>query len=176
MRPGLRCIESGVTLRCISVTDARVLRDRVLRIGMPAGRSIYPGDDAPDTLHLGAFVNGQMAAVATVCHESMSGTSMAGQWRLRGMATLEEFRENGLGRRLTERCAAHAADRRGSLLWCSARMAAVPFYRSLGFEERGEKFHLPEYSNEVYIRMQRPLKLPGGIGMHFCLHTTKKHR
>jgi ribosomal protein S18 acetylase RimI-like enzyme len=161
VRSGLKCIESRMTIRCISVTNARGLRDRVLRTGMPAGRSIYPGDAAPDTLHLGAFVNGQMAAVATVCHQSMPGTSMAGQWRLRGMATLEEFRGNGLGRRLAERCAAHAADCRGSLLWCSARMAAVPFYRSLGFEERGEKFHLPQYSSEVYIRMQRPLPVHG---------------
>jgi hypothetical protein len=70
---------------------------------MPAGRSIYPGDDAPDTLHLGAFVNGRMAAVATVCRESLPGTSMADQWRLRGMATLKEFRGSGLGRLLAER-------------------------------------------------------------------------
>lgn len=165
MHPGLKNIESGVTVRCISVTDARVLRDRVLRAGMPAGRSIYLGDDAPDTLHLGAFVNGLMTAVATVCRESMPATSMAGGWRLRGMATSEEFRGGGLGRCLAELCAAHAADRGGSLLWCSARIAAVPFYRSLGFEEHGEKFRLPEYSSEVYIRMLRPLRLPSGFSI-----------
>jgi hypothetical protein len=44
-------------------------------------------------------------------------------------------------------------------------MAAVPFYRSLGFEEHGGKFHLLEYSGEVYIRMLRALRLPGGIGI-----------
>jgi ribosomal protein S18 acetylase RimI-like enzyme len=146
-----------MSLRWISVAEARVLRDRVLRAGLPAGRSIYPGDDAPDTLHLGAFVNGRLAAVATVCHESMPGASNAGEWRLRGMATLEEFRRNGLGRHLAARCVAHAADSQGTLLWCSARMATVPFYRSLGFKEQGENFRLPEYSGEVYILMQRPL-------------------
>ena len=146
-----------MAVRSISVAEARVLRDRVLRPGLPTGRSIYPGDDAPDTLHLGAFVNGRLAAVATVCHESMPGTSDAGQWRLRGMATLEEFRGSGLGKRLAERCVAHAADSQGTLLWCSARMATVPFYRSLGFKEQGENFRLPEYSGEVYILMLRRL-------------------
>ena len=146
-----------MAVRSISVAEARVLRDRVLRPGLPTGRSIYPGDDAPDTLHLGAFVNGRLAAVATVCHESMPGTSDAGQWRLRGMATLEEFCGSGLGKRLAERCVAHAADSQGTLLWCSARMATVPFYRSLGFKEQGENFRLPEYSGEVYILMLRRL-------------------
>jgi ribosomal protein S18 acetylase RimI-like enzyme len=144
-------------LRRISVGEARVLRDRVLRGDGPASRSIYPGDDAPDTLHLGAFVSGRLAAVATVCHESMPGASGASEWRLRGMATLEEFRGRGLGKRLAERCVAYAADGRGTLLWCSARIATIPFYRSLGFREQGESFRLPEYSREVYILMQRPL-------------------
>jgi ribosomal protein S18 acetylase RimI-like enzyme len=73
------------------------------------------------------------------------------------MATLEEFRGRGLGKRLAERCVAHAVDGRGTVLWCSARIATVPFYRSLGFKEQGEGFHLPEYSGEVYIVMQRLL-------------------
>jgi ribosomal protein S18 acetylase RimI-like enzyme len=87
----------------------------------------------------------------------MPGTSDAGQWRLRGMVTLEEFRRSGLGKRLAHRCVAHAADSQATLLWCSARMATVPFYRSLGFKEQGENFRLPEYSGEVYILMLRRL-------------------
>jgi ribosomal protein S18 acetylase RimI-like enzyme len=146
-----------MALRRISVAEARILRDRVLRADGPASRSIYPGDDAPDTLHLGAFVNDRLAAVATVCHESMPGTSDESAWRLRGMATSEEFRRRGLGKRLAERSVAHATDYRGTVLWCSARIVTVPFYRSLGFKEHGETFHLPEYSGEVYILMRRPL-------------------
>lgn len=142
---------------CISVAEARALRAQVLCVGGPASRSIYPGDDAPDTLHLGAFVNDELAAVATVCYELMPGTSNGCQWRLRGMATLEAFRRRGLGRCLAERCLEYATDSQGTLLWCSARMTTAPFYRSLGFKQQGESFHLPEYSGEVYILMQRPL-------------------
>lgn len=164
MRQGLKNTESGMTVRRISVADARVLRDRVLRASMPEGRSVYSGDDAQDTLHAGAFVDGIMTGVATVCRELMPRRSITGQWRLRGMATLEEFRGRGFGRRLAEHCAAHATYHRGSLLWCSARVVAVSFYLSLGFEKHGERFHLPEYSSEVYIRMLRPLLSPDGFG------------
>jgi GNAT superfamily N-acetyltransferase len=161
VRQGLKNAEGGVTVRRISVADARVLRDRVLLANMQEGQSVYPGDDAPDTLHAGAFVDGLIAGVATVCRDSMPGGSITGEWRLRGMATLEEHRGRGFGRCLAERCAAHATYHRGFLIWCSARMVAVPFYLSLGFKTHGEKFHLPEYSSEVYIRMLRPLLSPG---------------
>ncbi|QEE30209.1 GNAT family N-acetyltransferase [Terriglobus albidus] len=147
----------GTVLQPISISEARIIRDQVLNAGGSATRSIYPGDDAPDTLHLGAFVDGQLAAVATICCESMPVTSNAGQWRLRGMATLKEFRRLGLGKRLAEACMAYAADHWGTLLWCSARVTTLRFYRGLSFQEQGESFQLPEYSDEVYILMRRAL-------------------
>jgi ribosomal protein S18 acetylase RimI-like enzyme len=156
-RFGAEGVEHGIALRPISIAEARIIRDRVLVAGGPASRSIYPSDDDPDTLHLGAFVNGQLAAVATICYEPMPATSNAGQWRLRGMATLEEFRRLGLGKRLAEACMAYAADHRGTLLWCSARVTTLRFYRGLSFQEQGQSFQLPEYSDEVYILMRRAL-------------------
>lgn len=150
-------VEPGIALHSISISEARTIRDRVLSAGGPASRSIYPNDDAPDTLHLGAFVNGRLAAVATICHEPMPGSSNSSAWRLRGMATLEEFRRLGLGKRLAASCIAHAAAHWGTLLWCSARVATITFYRGLGFQEQGRSFQLPEYSDEVYILMRRGL-------------------
>ena len=144
-------------LRRVSLTDAMMLRDAILRPGMPQGGSMYPGDDAADTLLLGAFVEERLVAVATVCREAMPNISNLTAWRLRGMATLSQFRGRGFGRDLAECCMIHAADCGGTLLWCSARVATVPFYRSLGFKEHGRNFHLPEFSNEIYILMQRPL-------------------
>jgi GNAT superfamily N-acetyltransferase len=144
-------------LRPISIAEARELRDAVLRPGLPTGGSIYPGDEAPDTLHAGAFMDGRLASVATVCRERMPGFTTPDTWRLRGMATLARWRGNGLGKRLAERCIAHAAEHGGALLWCSARIGTAAFYRALGFNEHGEPFRLPEYSDELYVFMQRPL-------------------
>lgn len=158
MSPSLRDVSCvSIDILRISVDEARTIRDAVLRSTLPAGGSIYPGDDAADTLHIGAFVNGEFGAVATICREPMPEESNSNEWRLRGMATLEKFRGIGLGRCLAEKCFAHAANNGGILLWGSARISAATFYRSLGFKKQGKPFRLPEYSNEIYILMRRLL-------------------
>jgi ribosomal protein S18 acetylase RimI-like enzyme len=115
-------------------------------------------DDATTTLHVGAFVNGSLVSVATICREPMPNNSDAGEWRLRGMATVDNYRGKGLGKRLAEHCVAHALSEGGSLVWCSARVSAIGFYRSLGFEEQPVKpFSLPEYSQDQYVLMMQSL-------------------
>lgn len=148
----------GVNIRAIAARDTTALRDTVLRPGLPPGGSIYPGDDAADTLHLGAFIGNTLAAVATLCREPMPGDQSTTSWRLRGMATLPEYRGRGLGKGLAQRCIAYGAKQRGTIVWCTSRIATVPFYQALGFVECGEPFRLPQYSDAVYIRMTRSLR------------------
>jgi hypothetical protein len=66
--------------RQVSISDARLLRDKVLRPGYAPGGSVYPGDDEPETLHIGAFMRNNAIAVATICHENMPGKSETGAW------------------------------------------------------------------------------------------------
>jgi GNAT superfamily N-acetyltransferase len=147
---------SAVDIRTIAARDTTALRDAVLRPGLLPG-SVYPGDDAADTLHLGAFIGDTLAAVATLCREPIPGPRSATSWRLRGMATLPEHRGRGLGKELAQRCIAYGAGQRGTVVWCTSRIATVPFYQVLGFVECGEPFRLPQYSDAVYIRMTRSL-------------------
>lgn len=148
-------------IRRIAARDTIALRNAVLRPGLPPGGSHYPGDDAPDTLHLGIYVAASIqtthAAVATLCREPIPGERSATSWRLRGMATLPEYRGHGFGKQLAQRCFTYAAEQCGTLVWCTSRVATVPFYRALGFTESSDTFSLPQYSGALYIRMQRPL-------------------
>ncbi len=144
-------------IRAIAVRDTTALRDPVLRPGLPPGGSIYPGDDAADTLHLGAFIGNTLAAVATLCREPMPGEQSTTSWRLRGMATLPEYRGRGLGKGLAQRCIAYGAKQEGTIVWCTSRIETVPFYQVLGFVECGELFRLPQYSDAIYIHMTRSL-------------------
>jgi len=147
-------MSDGVEIRAISPTQAQHLRFEVLRPEEKV-HTIYELDNAPETLHVGAFVGGDLAAIASICPQPMPGSSESGEWRLRGMATLDRFRGRGLGKRLAESCFAHADSEGGSLVWCSARFSAVGFYCSLGFKEvEARPFFLPEYSREPYILMQ----------------------
>jgi ribosomal protein S18 acetylase RimI-like enzyme len=144
-------------IRRIAALDTIALRDAVLRPDLPPGGSRYPGDEAPETLHFGAFSDNTLVAVATLCREAMPGTQSTTSWRLRGMATLPEYRGRGLGRQLAQRCIAYAAEQSGTCVWCTSRVATVAFYRSIGFTECSDTFLLPEFSDALYIRMGRPL-------------------
>jgi GNAT superfamily N-acetyltransferase len=144
-------------IRRIAARDTVALRNAVLRPGLPPDRSIYPGDDAPDTLHLGVFLDNKLVAVATLCREPLPDNEITTSWRLRGMAALPECRGRGFGKQLVERCLRYAADQGATLVWCTSRITTVPFYRALGFREYGDAFSLPQYSDALYVRMQHPL-------------------
>lgn len=148
-----------VDLRAISVDEVQAFRERVLH-PREKKHSKYEGDDACETLHLGAFVGTCLAAVGTICRASMFDNDdifHPNSWRLRGMATLDQFRSRGLGKSVAKGCVAHAASRGATIVWCSARQSAVGFYRSLGFEKEGRSFPLPEYSEEKYTLMKLSL-------------------
>jgi|UPI0003664678 GNAT superfamily N-acetyltransferase len=148
---------NAMDIRRIVASDTVMLRNAVLPPGLPPDRSIYPGDDARDTLHLGVFLDTTLVAVATLCREPLPDNNITTSWRLRGMAALPECRGRGFGRQLVERCLRYAVDQEGTLVWCTSRISTVPFYRALGFREYGDAFSLPQYSDALYVHMQHPL-------------------
>lgn len=142
---------TDIAIRAISAAGTRPLRSAILRPGQPPDMLVYPGDDAPDTLHLGAFEGDELVGIASIYHEPQPGDERPGAWRLRGMATIDRVRGKGHGRALLTACIDAIRARGGELLWCNARTPAMGFYKSLGFSVRGEPFELP------------------GIGEHFLM-------
>ena len=116
------------------------LRDVVMGQGKHA---VKPGDDAPNTLHAGAYKNDNLVAIASVYHEAAPGSDNPTAWRLRGMASLPEVRGEGYGRAALELCMQHIAAQGGTLLWCNARKNAVGFYKRMGFVVEGDEFIPP---------------------------------
>ncbi len=146
---------SEISVRPITAAEARPLRAAVLRPWRSADESIYPGDDGPESLHAGAFADGEIVGVASVFREPPPGEADARAWRLRGMAVSPAAHRKGYGRALLEVCTAHVAARGGAVLWCNARSTAVEFYRSLGFDSIGEEFKTPDGIPHFYMR--RPI-------------------
>lgn len=111
---------------------------------------MWPHDDAPETLHAGAFEDGAMIATGTIHREpppaehfpcaAAGGANDATSWRLRGMATDPEQRSRGCGAAIVAACLDHARANGGTLVWCTARIRAVPFYERLGFRTHGDVF------------------------------------
>ena len=133
---------NGARVQPIGAAQVRELRHALLRPFEPPEKIVYSGDDAPDTLHAGAFDGETFVGIASVCREPMPGRGDAGVWRLRGMATTPGVRGRGFGRALLEACFTHIRARGGTLLWCNARVVALGFYEHLGFIAEGEEFEI----------------------------------
>lgn len=127
----------------ISAEATRPLRQRVLRPHQTIEQLEYPGDDAPDTLHLGAFKKHTLVGITSIYHEAPPGMEDAGSWRLRGVATVPEVRGEGYGERLLCAAIAYVAAQGGTYLWCHARTTVLGFYERYGFQAQGEEFIAP---------------------------------
>ncbi len=147
-----------VIIRLIPAEEARPLRGAILRPNLPLEKSVYPGDDAHDTLHLGAYVMDELVGVASVFHQPPPGESLSAAWRLRGMAVRTNAQGRGYGRALLEHCIAHVAKQGGTLFWCNGRTSALGFYREFGFEPRGEEFDVPDSGSHfvLHLRINQP--------------------
>ena len=144
-------MNGDVEIRSITAEESRPVRHAVLRPGRPLEELIYAEDDAADTLHVGGFVESELVAVARVSREPPPWGADGDAWRLRGMATVPEHRDAGVGSRLLARCVEHAASRGGTLVWCNARVRAQPFYERAGFRPTGEPFDVPGIGPHVMM-------------------------
>lgn len=134
----------GIDVRPIEAAATRPLRRRILRPGQAEHELVYPGDDAADSLHLGAFDGATLLGVASVFRQSPDGAPpVATEWRLRGMAVVPEARRRGVGAALLAACERHARAHGGTRMWFNARVGALPFYVAAGYEVVGEEYVLP---------------------------------
>lgn len=121
-----------VTIRLANAHELVELRHRVLRAELGREAAIFPGDDAPTTLHALAEVGGSIACCATMMHEPHEGQPA---WRLRGMATDEAYRSMKLGSKVLNFIETESQKHTPTgLLWCNARVGAVRFYQKHGWQ------------------------------------------
>jgi GNAT superfamily N-acetyltransferase len=119
------------------------LRQQILRPRQSLETLIYPGDDHPLSLHLGAFHHDQLVGIASVSPELCPPMPRDSAWRLRGMAILPSVQRQGYGAALLQTAIHHIQSHHGTLLWCHGRTSALSFYRALGFVPYGDEFLVP---------------------------------
>jgi len=110
----------------------------VLRPGRPPEDSVWPGDDDPLAGHVALRdEHGEIVAVGSVMPEGPG-------WRVRGMATAPPARGRGYGARVLAELVEHARAHGAQLIWCHARVPAVPLYERAGFRAVTDVYVLPE--------------------------------
>lgn len=146
-------MSNQILIHAITAAETLPLRQVILRPHMPAESLAYPGDNAPDALHVGAFQDTELVGIASVSFEPFEIEPRA--WRLRGMATQEHVRGLGVGRALVKACVDHVIEHSGRLLWCHGRTSAWGFYRALGFEKFGNEFESSSGTGAHYVMIKR---------------------
>lgn len=135
-------MKSQPVIRQISAVETRPLRQAILRPHQRIEELVYPGDDAAETAHFGAYLDDKLVGIASVYHEPPQGETDKGAWRLRGMAVSPQLHRKGIGSRLLGASIDYARERDGTMMWFNARSTAVPFYQAHGFQIRGAEFNL----------------------------------
>jgi N-acetylglutamate synthase-like GNAT family acetyltransferase len=131
-----------VTVRRATLAEIIALRHAELRPGLPRASAAFDGDDDPTTIHVGAF-DGDRTVVgcASLMRRPLDGEDA---WQLRGMAVRADRVREGIGARVLATTVADARDTGGPrLLWCNARIAAVPFYEQQGWRVISDVFDVP---------------------------------
>jgi GNAT superfamily N-acetyltransferase len=118
-------------LKGIDANMALPVRQRVLWPHLSMDESRVVGDDHAQ--HLGAFVNDQLVAVASVFEDEGA--------RLRKFAVLPEFQGHGIGGMMLERMISDAKTQGAQRFWCDARTSAMRFYCHAGMQPQGDVFN-----------------------------------
>lgn len=107
----------------------------VLRPGLPVEAAVFPGDEAITTWHFAAYSpDDTVIGVASYFLESYPDLPAKLPYRLRGMATHPTLqRRAGIGTTLLRKSLGLLRRQGADLVWCYARVSAVPFYAKNGF-------------------------------------------
>lgn len=144
----------------VSAEETYALRARVLRPGQPLSAVAQEGDDDPLFGFFAARTSdGDVVGTAVVRPEPCPWRpDDPGAWRLRGMATAEAARGQGVGAQVLRATIAHVVLEGGTLVWCNARTPARRFYEREGFVVEGDEWVDPEIG--PHLSMWRPVQLP----------------
>ena len=137
----------SLTISKISAAETRGLRQAVLWPDNPPAHCMLEGDETAN--HFGGTIDGILTGVVSVFADEQN------QMRLRKFAILPEFQGQRIGSALVQHVVDYLEPTPTRLLWCDARLEAIPFYKKQGFEEEGSVF---VKSGKPYIRMSCRLR------------------
>ena len=131
-------------IKKVNAFDIRKIRHRNLRQGKPFSTTTYKKDNEKKTFHLACIYNNVTISCATFYPENNKFFPNEKSYRLRGMATDTEYRKRGIGKKILLQAFEEIKKKKGTLLWCNARLIAVEFYKKLGLKTIGKEFDISD--------------------------------
>ena len=119
------------------------LRKKVLWPHIKDGNYTIDVDKHNHTFHLGTFVEKNIISIGTFIKENNIDFLEKNQYRLRAMATDSKYRKKGAGKNLFLKAIEILKERNTRILWCSARIKAIPFYEKLNMRSLDKTYNIP---------------------------------
>ena len=119
------------------------IRKKVLWPHIKNGDYSMSADKHPDTFHLGTFLDKKIISIGTFINDNNSKFNCNLQYRLRAMATDKNYRKIGAGKKLFLKAIDILKQKKINLLWCDARLIAIPFYKSVKMRSLPSSYYIP---------------------------------
>ena len=134
----------NLTARLIQAKETQSLRHRVLWPHLPSRDVCFIDIDyRKDAFHVGVFSDEILISIGSFFCLSSPRLQHASQYRLRAMATDPNYRRLHAGQRLLAFACEELKKQDVDVLWCDARLIAVPFYESIGFSKFNDLYEIP---------------------------------
>jgi GNAT superfamily N-acetyltransferase len=131
-------------VRCISSAETQSLRHRVLWPHLSSPEvCVIDVDNREDAFHVGVLDGERLISIGSFFAMTSPRIEILPQYRLRAMATDPEYRRMHAGDGLIEFGLERLREKGIRVLWCDARLVAVPFYESLGFSKQPDVYEVP---------------------------------
>ena len=129
-----------IEVREITPEETYEMRQKILRPNQTIEECKYDSDHFRDSFHLGAFHDGKLISIASFLKENNRSFEEMNQYRLNGMATLEEYRGKKAGSALLLEGEKILKRKHARFLWCLAKYPVSNYYTRFGLREHGEAF------------------------------------
>ncbi|AAU22750.1 GNAT family N-acetyltransferase [Bacillus sp. FSL W8-0445] len=140
-----------IEVKPINAEDTYEIRHRILRPNQPLEACMYETDLLGGAFHLGGYYRGKLISIASFHKAEHSELEGEEQYQLRGMATLEGYREQKAGSTLIRHAEELLRKKGADLLWCNARTSVSGYYEKLGFSEQGEVYDIPPIGPHILM-------------------------
>ena len=110
------------------------IRRRILWPHIKDGNYSIAVDNQPKTFHIGTFLQNKIISVGTFIKTNNPKFQYKLQYRLRAMATDNIYQGKGAGKMLFLKGLEILKNKKIELLWCDARINAIPFYQSVNMK------------------------------------------